>query len=155
MKTAVIFDLDGTLCNCEHRTHLVKAKKWTEFYEAARYDKVNTWCSAILDSIHATSEIFLNDISILFVTGRPETYRDLTVDWLNTHVPLILDSKSSNLYMRKEGDYRADYITKKEIYEKHIKEQYNVLFVVEDRKQVVDMWRSLGIVCLQCAEGEY
>jgi hypothetical protein len=30
-----------------------------------------------------------------------------------------------------------------------------ILFVVEDRSRVVKMWRSEGLVCLQCAPGEF
>ena len=30
-----------------------------------------------------------------------------------------------------------------------------VLFVVEDRSRVVEMWRAEGLVCLQCAPGEF
>jgi hypothetical protein len=30
-----------------------------------------------------------------------------------------------------------------------------ILFVVEDRSGVVEMWRSEGLVCLQCAPGEF
>ena len=28
-------------------------------------------------------------------------------------------------------------------------------FVVEDRDQVVKMWRSLGLTCFQCAKGDF
>jgi hypothetical protein len=30
-----------------------------------------------------------------------------------------------------------------------------VLFIVEDRAAVVEMWRAAGYVCLQCAPGEF
>ena len=30
-----------------------------------------------------------------------------------------------------------------------------ILFMVEDRSRVVEMWRSEGLVCLQCAPGEF
>jgi hypothetical protein len=57
--------------------------------------------------------------------------------------------------MRKKGDRREDYLVKEEIYKNHIDQIYNVMFVLEDRKQVVDMWRRLGLTCLQCAPGEF
>jgi hypothetical protein len=31
----------------------------------------------------------------------------------------------------------------------------NILYAVDDRKRVVDMWRSNGITCLQVAEGNF
>ncbi len=44
---------------------------------------------------------------------------------------------------------------KREIYAKYIAPHYDVTFVVDDRKSVVDMWRSCGLVTLQCAEGNF
>jgi hypothetical protein len=45
-------------------------------------------------------------------------------------------------------------MVKEEIYLKELAHQ-QVIFVVEDRKSVVQMWRKLGPVCLQCADGEF
>jgi hypothetical protein len=57
--------------------------------------------------------------------------------------------------MRATADPREDYIIKKEIYETQIKDKYDVLFCLDDRKQVTQMWREQGLVCLQCEFGEY
>jgi hypothetical protein len=57
--------------------------------------------------------------------------------------------------MRKSGDYRKDYEVKKEIYETYIKDKFNVLCVLDDRQSVVDMWRSLGLTCLQVNYGDF
>jgi hypothetical protein len=57
--------------------------------------------------------------------------------------------------MRKEGDHREDSVIKKEIYLKDILPKNEVLFIVEDRLSVVKMWRSLGLVCLQCDWGDF
>lgn len=78
-------------------------------------------------------------------------YRRVTEAWLN-HNGI---TRYKNLYMRKNGDKRKDYVVKKELYETHIKETYEVLFVLEDRDQVVKMWRDLGLTCLQVAYGNF
>ena len=57
--------------------------------------------------------------------------------------------------MRKDGDYRPDTVVKKEIYEREIKDKYEVLFAIDDRTQVVKTWRELGLTCLQCANGDF
>lgn len=57
--------------------------------------------------------------------------------------------------MRKDGDFRKDSIVKEEIYREWIEPFHEVLFCIDDRKQVVDMWRSIGLTCLQCAEGNF
>lgn len=42
-QKAIIVDLDGTLCNAEHRKHYVEAKKkdWKSFYNGIAQDKPN------------------------------------------------------------------------------------------------------------------
>jgi hypothetical protein len=57
--------------------------------------------------------------------------------------------------MRAEGDTRKDSIIKEEIYRAEIENKYNVLFVLDDRNQVVELWRRLGLTCLQVAEGNF
>lgn len=57
--------------------------------------------------------------------------------------------------MRPEGDIRKDSIVKREIFENYIRDYYNIQFVLDDRNQVVEMWRSLGLKCLQVAEGDF
>lgn len=83
------------------------------------------------------------------LTIESECARD-TMAWLDENgVP------GKVLHMRKNGDDRADYIVKKEIYEANIKGKYNVIFVLDDRDQVVRMWREEGLKCLQVAEGNF
>ncbi len=57
--------------------------------------------------------------------------------------------------MRQEGDTRKDVLVKQEIYEREIKGRYNVLFVLDDRQQVVDGWRALGLTVFQVAPGDF
>ena len=57
--------------------------------------------------------------------------------------------------MREDTDHRPDWQVKREIYEREIKDKYNVIGVFEDRQQCVDMWRSLGLTCFQVAKGDY
>ncbi len=47
--------------------------------------------------------------------------------------------------MREEKDHRQDAIIKKEIYDREIKGKFNVLFAVDDRKQVKRLWVKEGI----------
>ncbi len=141
-RDAIIIDLDGTLCNTEHRQHLVEAKKWPAFYEALVHDEPNEWCAQIFHNF--------GHLQRIFVSGRPDNYKAQTVAWLEKH-----KFTDYILFMRKEGDYRKDSIVKSEIYHEHIEPKFQILFCVDDRKQVVDQWRELGLVCLHCAEGNF
>ena len=56
--------------------------------------------------------------------------------------------------MRSENDCRSDVDVKREILQK-IREQYDVSFVFDDRRSVVQMWREEGLVCFQCFDHDY
>ena len=57
------------------------------------------------------------------------------------------------LRLRRDGDRRSDTVAKREMVADL--DRGHVLFIVEDRTSVVDMWRAEGFVCLQCAPGDF
>ena len=87
---------------------------------------------------------------IIITTGRDGVCEEATRQWLTDHgVPF------DDFYIRKAGDFRKDNIIKSEIYMDHIRPKYDVKFVIDDRDQVVEMWRSLGLRVLQVAPGNF
>jgi hypothetical protein len=149
-KKAIICDLDGTLADIEHRRIFLDKnvngkKNWKEFNnpDRIRYDKLQGWCADILNALQDTHEILL-------VSGREEASRIATVLWLISN-----GIEFASLDMRPTGDYRDDTLIKETILDFEILPLYDISFAIDDRKRVVDMWRSRGIVCLQCAEGNF
>lgn len=138
MQKAIIVDIDGTVADRNGR-HI-------HDYASVRNDMPH---EVIIDLIAAYGGA-RPETKILFVTGRPKSCYSDTADWLYDNF-LVFDK----LIMRETGDYRKDYIVKKELYEAFIKDQYDVQFVLEDRQQVVDMWRAEGLRVLQVAEGKF
>jgi hypothetical protein len=57
--------------------------------------------------------------------------------------------------MRAEKDYRADDIIKGELLDRIISDGWRPWLVVDDRDRVVKMWRDRGLLCLQCAPGDF
>ena len=143
---AIIVDLDGTLCDVEHRVHHVqkKPRDWRAFNQAMDQDESYFWCIELIAAMKARG------YKILFVTGRDENFRELTAAWLKRH-HVVHDE----LYMRRANDFREDADVKEEIYFQKIEKVAQVLFVVDDRKSVVERWRKLELVCLQCAPGDF
>lgn len=158
----IIFDIDGTLANITHRLHYIKSvetidttigkvimKKpnWEAFNNAMINDEPNKHIVELFHNMCAKSGR-PNHPSI-FVTGRPESHRDETQDWLMKHrlIP-------NYLFMRPVKDYRSDVEIKSEIIDKYIMNA-PVLFIVDDRDAVVEMWRERGYKCLQCQKGDY
>lgn len=140
LPRAIICDLDGTLALLGNRNP----------YETARAieDALNEPVANVIE-VYAHQKLY--DVRLLLVSGREEKYRDVTLKWLIKH-----DIKNYEaLYMRPTGDKRKDYVVKREIYEKSIHGKYYVLFVLDDRDQVVKMWRELGLTCFQVEYGDF
>lgn len=149
MKTTIICDLDGTLADVSHRIHHIRTKgrkDWKSFQaeENIMKDIPNLWCLHLLLAMESAG------YKIILVSGRWEKARGITLKWLHQNVPL----KSFELFLRGDGDFREDSIVKQEILDRDLKKD-EILFVIEDRQQVVDMWRQNGLVCLQCEEGNF
>lgn len=146
MDKAIIVDLDGTLADVEHRVSYVRMnpKDWKNFNEHMIHDPINHWCDELIKAMKKQG------YKIIFVTGRGEDYRNHTESWLLKH-----NVSYDFLYMRKIGDYREDNDVKEEIYKNFIKDKFNILFVVDDRKSVVARWRELELICLQCDWGDF
>ena len=93
-----------------------------------------------------------NDLSvkIIVVSGRDAVCRDLTVNWLLANgVPF------DELYMRPEGNNEKDVIIKRRIFDEKLRDRFTIKFVLDDRNQVVEMWRGLGLLCCQVADGNF
>lgn len=148
-RKAVIIDIDGTIAQLDQRLNHLQStpKNWNLFYADMKNDKLHVWCFNLVQAMMDRG------FEIIFCTGRPEEYRQMTKDWLKKNCKW--QPYTYELFMRKDKDYRPDTITKKELYDKNIKDKYDILFVVEDRQGVVDMWRNLGLVTLQCHKGDY
>ena len=144
--TYAIFDIDGTLADCEHRRHHVanKPKNWTAFYEAMDADVPNPPVVLLAQALAQAGH------KIVCVSGRPSNYHGRTKNWLFKHAVPCWD-----LYMREEGDHRPDFVVKHEKLQLIRTVHGEPLFAVDDRQQVVDMWRNEGITCFQCARGDF
>lgn len=145
---AVICDLDGTLCDLTDRLHHVRKpqgekKNWKAFFDELEGDKPHDWCEALVNNMSAT-------YPVIFASGRPDDYERQTKAWLEKY-----GFSTQHLYMRCRGDHRQDYVAKEIILDFEILTRFKPLFFIDDRKQVVDFWRSRGYTCLACNEGEF
>ena len=140
----VIFDIDGTLADVSERIHHLnkKPKNWNAFFAGMAQDK------AIQSMVRLCNLLYASGVRIILCSGRNEEYREETVRWLAQQEVLYHE-----LFLRKDNDRRSDTVVKREMLSAIDKTK--ILFVVEDRSRVVEMWRSEGLVCLQCAPGEF
>jgi phosphoglycolate phosphatase-like HAD superfamily hydrolase len=140
----VIFDIDGTLADISARVHHVRKtpKDWDAFFRGMSRDKAVHSMVRLCNLLHAAG------LRLVLCSGRNESHRAQTVEWLARQgVPY------HELRLRRDGDFHRDAVAEREMLRGIDKRR--VLFVVEDRSRVVEMWRAEGLVCLQCAPGEF
>lgn len=146
MRECWIFDMDGTLCNSDHRAHHLEGakKNWAGWF--ADMDK---------DPLHEDIALFYNlavalGVTVFICTGRDEQYRSVSQEWLDSH-----GIEPVAMFMRETGDRRSDDIVKKEMLDCIRRQGFEPAMVFEDRDRVVRMWRDNGVRCLQVANGDF
>jgi predicted kinase len=156
LPSAVICDLDGTLAFLNGRSP----------YDASTCDQD----PPNLPVIECVVAMYKAGHNILFTSGREDKYREPTVKFIEQWVR-FLNEKSGvffngkqklvwqtipyHLFMRSSGDMRKDNIIKTELYDANIRDKFNVVFALDDRNQVVDNWREMGLACFQVAPGAF
>lgn len=133
---AVVFDIDGTLSDYRHRAHHITPPKrdWPGFFAEMEDDGLIEECfQMVLEAQKA-------GYKVIILTGRPDTYLQKTLRWLEKHAVL-----HDAVFLRPADDWRPGAILKAEIYEKHIAPFYNVIKAVDDNPKIIAMWQALGI----------
>lgn len=141
--SAIIFDLDGTAA------HNNAGRSPYDYTRVGEDDP----------------DIFLRDaLTVLYdfhviiaCSGRDDTCRADTEAWLSRwgfkYDALLMRDTTGDV--DEKGNKLPDYQVKYRLFNDHIRGKYNVEAVFDDRQQVVDMWRQLGLKCLQVAPGDF
>jgi hypothetical protein len=171
----IIFDLDGTLADCEHRRHFVQKPEgliewhnsttggihytkglskreevkwkpnWKAFYEACDQDL------PIEPVIHVFLSLWENGADPHIWSGRCESVRQKTFNWLRIHVPGF---NNNLIKMRPIGDSTPDDQLKEKWLDEAIAEGKTIDMVFDDREKVVSMWKRRGIFVFDVSQGK-
>lgn len=133
LPKAIIVDIDGTLAKMNGRSPF----EWARVKEDACNDVVK----GLVNAYPRTVIIF---------SGRDAVCRKDTIEWLQEN-----GINYNFLYMRDEGNSEKDAIIKRRLFEQNIRGKYFIEYVLDDRNQVVEMWRNMGLTCLQVADGDF
>lgn len=137
LPKAIIVDIDGTLAKMNGRGPF----EWMRVGE----DLVNEPIRHIVNLYQASGH------TIIIFSGRDSVCRKVTEDWLSDNL-----IGYNSLFMRPEGNNEKDSIIKRRLFDENILGKYDIQFVLDDRNQVVDMWRKdLGLTCLQVNYGNF
>lgn len=136
LPLAIIVDIDGTLAHAGDR----------DIYDgfAAGDDTLDEIVSHIVETYESLG------YKIVVMSGRGSQYRQVTERWLDKH-----NIWYHELLMRTEGDGRPDFVIKGELFDAHVRDRYNVKFALDDRDQIVRLWREMGLKCLQVQPGDF
>ena len=135
--SAVMVDIDGTVALLGGRSPYDES--------LVHLDRPNAAVITAVRAMHAAGH------EIVFCSGRTEGCRSATEAWLAEHVNVAY----AGLFMRARGDQRKDSVVKQEIFDQRIRDRWHVVAVFDDRQQVVDAWRSLGLTVFQVAPGDF
>ena len=137
LPKAIVCDLDGTLALMHGR----------DPYNATYCDEdeLNEPVARVLRCFSDSG------CQILLVSGREERFREPTLRFLEKYaIPF------HQLWMRQDKDFRKDALMKREIFDTNIAGNYFIEFVLDDRNQVVEMWRNeLHLPCFQVNYGNF
>lgn len=136
---SVIFDLDGTICDNRHRQHFLDRdpKDWVSFFNHCIHDSPFPYVVALYRALQAFG------YEMLLCSGRPDSHRKQTEWWLAETGRISY----AELIMRRHGDYRPDTVVKKEMLDDLLQRGKQIAFVIDDRPDVVRMWRDNAIPC--------
>jgi predicted kinase len=140
---AIMVDIDGTVADLNGRDPYDVTTVSADLPNQPVIDVVR----AMLDQ----------GFDVVFMSGRPDRCYDDTRQWLAQHVlPDWYHTKFDwPLFMRKSGDTRQDATVKLELFDQHVRHNYRIRFVLDDRDQVVRAWRLIGLPVFQVAEGNF
>ncbi|HEV7203011.1 MAG TPA: hypothetical protein VGN18_00305 [Jatrophihabitans sp.] len=90
-----VFDVDGVVADVRHRLHhLERRRSWSAFFADAVADEL------LVEGARLVADL-AREHEIVWLTGRPEWLRDVTLDWFAEH-----GLPGDELFMRPHGDYR-------------------------------------------------
>ena len=140
LPEAVIVDIDGTLAEMVGRSPY----DYSRVYE----DQVR---EPVADLVRLVGEHY----RVIVVSGRKDDCEGQTRAWLvDNGIPF------DDLLLRPTGAKDRlgdlpDYDVKLALFNEHVRDQYWVRFVLDDRDQVVELWRELGLDCFQVNYGDF
>jgi FMN phosphatase YigB (HAD superfamily) len=133
VRDAVIVDVDGTLCDVRGIRHLIGEKGFDAFHRASASCPPHPGVVEVVRAADAAG------LAVLVVTGRVERWRRLTSMWLALH-----EVPSDVLEMRRDLDYRMDYVIKREILAR-LRSRYRIVHAWDDNPAILRLWAEEGI----------
>lgn len=132
-RKAVIIDVDGTVAKMNGRNPY----DWHRVEEDLPRQAPICMVQGMIEK----------GITPIFMSGRDGVCKNLTYKWLLDNIMewYLPENGGFHLFMRSDGDMRPDYVVKKELFDKYVRNNFNVVAAIDDRKQILELWTQLKI----------
>lgn len=143
-----VFDIDGTIANNEHRSHLLPSSDLHLTSGWKDYNKACSGDSPIIPMINMMNT--LAELSTVYImTSRSDEVEWMTLEWLQYN-----DIEYDSIYMRGRHDNRKDYKIKEEWLNEISDGDKSNVVIFEDNPQVIKHLRSCGYTVMAVCEYE-
>lgn len=124
---AFMVDIDGTLAHMNG--------KRGPYDHNVEVDDIDYVVAEVVHDLH------VRGYTVIVMSGRKEATRASTEWWLNNEAAIQFD----HLFMRADDDNRSDNLIKADLFDVHVRDNFDVQFVIDDRWQVCEMWLTMGL----------
>tara|TARA_R110001606_G_scaffold221341_1_gene369048 strand:- start:606 stop:1091 length:486 start_codon:yes stop_codon:yes gene_type:complete len=157
-KKWVIFDLDGTLANIETRRKVAKKPDGKMDWDIFFADKLIEHDEPNMPVIMMAQALKASGYNIAILSGRSKSSKQVTTEWLKKH------GVEYNILKMRPTSHPWKFMPDEELKlgwfndlfaDNENRDEHEVVCVFDDRQKVVDMWREIGLTCMQVAPGDF
>ena len=141
--------MDGTIADITHRLHYVQPteeelntktdnflkKDWKGFFSEMDKDPVRKDVQSMLIDYYNKGK------TIIFISARPEDYKDVTLKWLTDN----LLSFAYTVIMRPKNDKRPDTEVKSDMLDMYFPDKSVIHAILDDRPSIINLWKERGL----------
>ena len=143
-----VFDIDGTIANNEHRSHLLPlsdlhlTSSWKDYNKACSGDSPIIPMIKMMNALAESSQVYI-------MTSRSDEVEWRTLEWLQDN-----EVEYDSIRMRSRHDNRKDYLIKKEWLNNLCDGKKEEIVIFEDNPQVIKHLRNCGYAVMAVCEYE-
>lgn len=147
LPKSIIVDIDGTVADNPIIDNGFMERPQREFSDYTKNIMKDTPIQQVIDNVNFYHD---NGVRVIIITGRDEVSYDFNVQWFKDH-----GMNWDEMYCRGHDDYRDDWQVKDDFIRDHVENKYHVMAVFDDRQQVVDHLRNMGLTVFQVAPSDF